>query len=80
MYKITVEKITKENRVEQEWRKLTDKEDVEQQYGYVESENEIETSVKIYEQLLENINIADIVMVLNTPKLVVSESKLKDNK
>ena len=47
MYKITVEKITKENRVEQEWRKLTDKEDVEQQYGYVESENEIETSVKI---------------------------------
>ncbi len=78
MYKITVEKITKENRVEQEWRKLTDKEDVEQQYGYVESENEIETSVKIYEQLLENINIADIVMVLNTPKLVVSESKLKD--
>ena len=77
MYKITVEKITKENRVEQEWRKLTDKEDVEQQYGYVESENEIETSVKIYEQLLENINIADIVMVLNTPKLVVSESKLK---
>jgi|GEM_PF-5483298 len=80
MYKITVEKITKENRVEQEWRKLTDKEDVEQQYGYVESENEIETSVKIYEQLLENINIADIVMVLNTPKLVVSESKLKDSK
>ena len=62
MYKITVEKITKENR------------------GYVESENEIETSVKIYEQLLENINIADIVMVLNTPKLVVSESKLKDSK
>lgn len=80
MYKITVEKITKENRVGQEWRKLTDKEDVEQQYGYVESENEIETSVKIYEQLLENINIADIVMVLNTPKLVVSESKLKDSK
>ena len=54
MYRITIEKITKEKRVDQVWRKLTDNDQVESQYGYVDANIEeyvIENNIKRILQL-----------------------------
>ncbi len=78
MYKITIEKITNENRIKQQWKKLTDDDKAERQYGYVECEEEVEESEKIYEQLLEDVNIVDVVKVVNSPAVRTKEEILDE--
>lgn len=78
MYRITIEKITKEKRVDQVWRKLTDNDQVESQYGYVDANIEEEVVEKIYEQLLEDVSVSGIARVINAPILVNLSNKNQD--
>lgn len=78
MYRITIEKITKEKRVDQVWRKLTDDDQVESQYGYVDANIEEEVVEKIYEQLLEDVSVSGIARVINEPILVNLSNKNQD--
>lgn len=78
MYRITIEKITKEKRVDQVWRKLTDNDQVESQYGYVDENIEEEVVEKIYEQLLEDVSVSGIARVINEPILVNLSNKNQD--
>ncbi len=78
MYRITIEKITKEKRVDQVWRKLTDNDQVESQYGYVDANIEEEVVEKIYEQLLEDVSVSGIARVINEPILVNLSNKNQD--
>ena len=69
MFKITIYKIETEQKTGRSWQKLTDREDAEKQYGYVDSEEEIEKEMKIYEQVRQSpINLKKVIDAFNEGK------------
>ncbi len=73
-YKIVIEKINIEVVKSKEWRKLIDSEAYAElrrgdpklkQYGYVETEQEEATVLKIFEQLVEDVDLVKVIDAIN---------------
>jgi len=74
MYKITIEKITESDYVAKNWERLRDKyaddtesakEDDDPQYGYVETESTRTKEEKIFEQLIDKIDLGLVIKAVN---------------
>lgn len=75
MYKITIEKITKEEVTTSEWKRIsdekwrdTDGQTREGRYGYIEGKQTKTTEEVLYEQKAENINLISIINAFNSIK------------
>ena len=69
VYHITIKEVDTYETETKEWRKVHDKEvfdnEVEPQYAYVESNENMEIEKKIYEQTVDEINIVKIIDAIN---------------
>ena len=73
MYKITIEKITSEKKVVEEYQKLREPYDDEKnkdyeddrQYGYVEVNNMVHIETKVFEQQVEELDLKKVIEAIN---------------
>ena len=73
MYKITIEKITSEKKVVEEYQKLREPYDDEKnkdyeddrQYGYVEVNNMVHIETKVFEQQVEDLDLKKVIEAIN---------------
>jgi len=70
MYKITIIEITNNVESTTEWQTLHDKKtfdnEKEPQYGYAKIDKRVKREVDIYEQVVENIELKDVIKAINS--------------